>query len=71
MEEWECMLSDVFDSVLRYLCAQDVKHLTLVCTTWRDEVDNLVSSMTLKSCAHVPHMVARFQASTALRSNVS
>ena len=70
MEEWECMLSDVFDSVLQYLSNEDVKHSRLVCTTWRDEMDNLLSSMTLKSSAHVPHMVSRFQASPALCSIV-
>ena len=63
MDEWECMLSDIFDCVLRHLDTEDVKHSRLVCTTWREEVDSLISTMTLKGPLHVPNMVSRFQAS--------
>lgn len=63
MDEWECMMSDIFESVLRNLNTQDVKNSRLVCTSWRKEVDSLISSMTVKSAVHIPHMVARFQAS--------
>ena len=61
MDEWECMLSEIFDRVLRCLDTDDVKRSRLVCTTWRKNVDSLISSMALKTALHVPKMVSRFQ----------
>ena len=61
MDEWECMLSEIFDCVLRFLSPDDIKQSRLVCTTWREEVDSLISSMTLKRALHVPNMVSCFQ----------
>lgn len=64
------MLSEIFDCVLRYLDTDDIKQSRLVCTTWREEVDCLISSIALKRVLHVPEMVARFQVRlyTELRS---
>ena len=61
MDEWECMLSEIFDRVLRCLDTDDVKQSRLVCTTWREKVDSLISSMALKRALHVPKMVSSFQ----------
>ena len=61
MDDWECMLSEIFDCVLRYLDTDDIKQSRLVCTAWREEVDCLISSIALKRALHVPKMVARFQ----------
>ncbi len=61
MDEWECMLSEIFECVLRYLDTEDIKQSRLVCTTWREEVDGLISSMALKRALHVPQMVSCFQ----------
>ena len=63
MDEWECMLSDIFEGVLRCLSCEDIKQCRLVCTSWQKDMDRLISRMVIKSGAHIPQMVSTFQAS--------
>ena len=63
MDEWECMLSDIFEGVLHYLSSDDIKQSRLVCTSWHKEINRVISRMVIKSGAHIPQMLSTFQAS--------
>lgn len=68
MSAWDMILDDLLEVVVETLRPQDVASMRSVCSTWREKLDCLLSTLQLRQPLYIPDMAARFQACPYVQS---